>query len=126
VSTNDEKLQYLSERMKKQYYQLSKEISRLEEEWRKTTFGTASDAKEREIRRLKAQVQDLDRYIESKMIEKQKVVLDPYSFLTSPSPSPTFYSSFSNPPDHFFPKASLTWSLPTAAAYKKKLEPPKK
>jgi len=88
--------------MKKQYHQLSKKISLLEEEWRKTTFE-ASDAKEREIRRLKAQVQDLDRYIESKMIEKQKTVLDPYSFLTPPSP--TFYSPFPNPPDYFFPKA---------------------
>ena len=56
--------------MKKQYHQLSKEISRLEEEWRKTTFEATSDAKEKEIKRLKAQVQDLDRYIESKMIEK--------------------------------------------------------
>ena len=44
----------------KQYHQLSKEIARLEEEWRKSTFGAESDAKEREIRRLKAQVQDLD------------------------------------------------------------------
>ena len=68
VSTNDENLPYLSERMEKQHHQLSKEISRLEEEWRKTAFGVASNAKEREIRRLKAQVQDLDRYIESKII----------------------------------------------------------
>ncbi|KAH1197279.1 polyprotein [Glycine max] len=104
VNTNDERLQYLSERMKKHYHQISKEISRLEEEWRKTTFGAVSDAKEREIRRLKAQVQDLDRYIESKMIEKQKF----------------------NPPDYFFPKASLSWSLPTTSAYKKKSEPPKR
>ena len=99
MSTNDEKLQYLSERMKKQYHQLSKEISRFEEEWRNTTFGAAFDAQKREIRRLKAQVQDLDRYIESKMIEKQKAVLDPYSFLTPPS---TFYSQSPNPPDYFF------------------------
>ena len=110
--------------MKKQYHQLSKEIVRLEEEWRKTTFGAASDAKEREIRRLKAQVQDLDRYIGSKMTEKQKSVLDPYSFLTPHSP--TFYSPFPNPPDYLFPKASQSWSLPTASAYKKKPEPPKK
>ena len=102
VSTNDERIQYLSKRMKKQYHQLSKEISRLEEEWRNTTFGAVSAAKEREIRRFKAQVQDLDRYIESKMIEKQKAVLDPYSFLTPPS---TFYSQSPNPPDYFFPKA---------------------
>ena len=124
MSTNDKKLQYLSERMKKQYHLLSKEISCLVEEWRKTTFRAASDAKEREIRRLKAQVQDLDRYIESKMIVKQKYVLDPYSFLTPPSP--TFYSPFPNPSDYFFPKASQSWSLPTALAYKKKPEPPKR
>ncbi|KAG5032675.1 hypothetical protein JHK82_016250 [Glycine max] len=124
VSTNDEKLQYLPDRMKKQYHQLSKEIARLEEEWRKTAFGVASNAKEREIRRLKAQVQDLDRYIESKIIEKQKSVLDPYSFLTPPSP--TFYSPFPNPPYYFFSKASQSWSLPTTSAYKKKSEPPKK
>ena len=104
--------------MKKQYHQLSKEISRLEEEWRNTTFGAVSAAKEREIRRFKAQVQDLDRYIESKMIEKQKSLLDPYSFLAPPSP--TFYSPFQNPPNYFFPKASPSWSLPTASAYKKK------
>ena len=58
------------------------------------------------------------------MTEKQKFVLDPYSFLTPPSP--TFYSPFPNPPDYFFPKASQFWSLPTVLAYKKKLEPPKK
>ena len=50
--------------------------------------------------------------------------MDPYSFLTPPSP--TFYSPFPNPPDYFFPKASQSWSLPTASAYKKKPEPPKK
>jgi len=58
------------------------------------------------------------------MIEKQKVVLDPYSFLTPPSP--TFYSSFPSPPDYFLPKASSSWSLPTVSAYKKKPEPPKR
>ena len=42
--------------MKKQYHQLSKEIACLEDEWKKNTFGAVSDAKEREIRRLKAQV----------------------------------------------------------------------
>ena len=58
------------------------------------------------------------------MTEKQKFVLDPYSFLTPPSP--TFYSPFPNPPDYFVPKASQSWSLPIASAYKKKPEPPKR
>ena len=123
VSTGDEKFQYLSERTEKQYHQLSKEITRLEDEWKNTTFGAILDAKEREIRRLKAQVQDLDRYIESKMREKQKSVIDPDPFLAPPSP--TFYSTFQNPPYYFFPKASSSWSLPTASACKKKPEPKK-
>ena len=58
------------------------------------------------------------------MIEKQKSMLDPYSFLAPPSP--TFYSPSQNPLDYFFPKASPSWSLPIASAYKKKTEPPKK
>ena len=52
------------------------------------------------------------------MIEKQKSMLDPYSFLAPPSP--TFYSPSQNPLDYFFPKASSSWSLPRAPAYKKK------
>ena len=39
--------------------------------------------------------------------------------------SPTFYSPFQNPQDYFFPKASSSWSLPTASAYKKKSKPKK-
>jgi len=46
VSTNDKRY-CLKGWMKKQYHQLSKEISRLEEEWRKTTFGAAAHAKKK-------------------------------------------------------------------------------
>jgi len=54
LEKSDEKLQLLSSKMRKYYKQLSSEISRLEEEWKSMTFGEASHAKEREIRRLKA------------------------------------------------------------------------
>ena len=57
------------------------------------------------------------------MREKQKFVLDPYSFLAPHSP--TFHSPFQNPPDYFFPKASSSWSLPTASTYKQKSKPKK-
>jgi len=48
------------------YKQLSLEISRLKEEWKSMTFGEASHAKEREIRRLKAQIKEMDDYIAAK------------------------------------------------------------
>jgi len=123
VRTNDERLQYLSERMKKQYHQLSKEISYLEEEWRKPIFGAISNAKEREIRRFKAQVQDLDRYIKLKMIEKQKFVRSLLIF----SPLLLLLAILhSRILQIIFPKASSSRSLPTTSAYKKKSELPKK
>ncbi|BAT74322.1 hypothetical protein VIGAN_01197100 [Vigna angularis var. angularis] len=64
MKNTDARLEHLFERMKEHYVYLTAEISRLEEEWKRTTFGETSQAKEREIKKLKAQLQDLDHYIE--------------------------------------------------------------
>jgi len=55
---SNDRLQHLSDKMQRYYKQLSAEISCLERQWKETTFGPAFDAKEREIRRLKAQIYD--------------------------------------------------------------------
>ncbi|QCE06157.1 hypothetical protein DEO72_LG9g1168 [Vigna unguiculata] len=53
IEETDGRILHLSERMQKHYHHLSLEISRLEKEWKTTSFGKASDQKEREIRSLK-------------------------------------------------------------------------
>jgi len=82
LEKSDEKLQLLSSKMRKYYKQLSSEISRLDEEWKSMTFGEASHAKEREIRRLKAQIKELDDYISAK--ERQQADSCP-SLFNAPS-----------------------------------------
>jgi len=117
LEKSDEKLQLLSSKMRKYYKQLSSEISRLEEEWKSMTFGEASHAKEREIRRLKAQIKDIDDYIAAK--ERQQADTFPSLFnATQP------YTSFQNPSSYFQPKP--TWSLPTASPHRARQNPKKK
>jgi len=114
LEKSDEKLQLLSSKMRKYYKQLSSEISRLEEEWKSMTFGEASHAKEREIRRLKAQIKEMDDYIAAK--ERQQADSFPSLFnATQP------YTSFQNPSSYFQQK--LTWSLPTASPHRARQNP---
>ncbi|QCD84057.1 hypothetical protein DEO72_LG2g4407 [Vigna unguiculata] len=79
IEETDGRILHLSERMQKHYHHLSLEISRLEKEWKTTSFGKASDEKEREIRSLKSQIQELDDLIAKK--EKQLYHPDPYAFM---------------------------------------------
>jgi len=118
---SNDRLQHLSDKMQKYYKQLSQEISRLEKQWKETTFGPASDAKEREIRRLKAQIHDLDEIIAQKKRHLCSFP-DPYSFLTTPklfTPSP-FYGPSSKP------QMTTSWTLPTATAHRARKKPEEK
>ncbi|QCD84109.1 Viral movement protein [Vigna unguiculata] len=98
--------------------QAEEDISRLEKQWKETTFGPASDAKEKEIRTLKAQIHDLDQIIAQK--ERHLCSFpDPYSFLTAPklfTPSP-FYGPSSKS------QTTTSWTLPTATAYRTRKQP---
>ncbi|WVZ19542.1 hypothetical protein V8G54_006864 [Vigna mungo] len=114
----DALLEDLSERMKEHYAYLTTEISRLEEEWKKTTFGETSQAKEREIKKLKAQLQDLDHYIESKMKEKQLSFSDPFY----PPPFTPFLPLF-HPSSSTIHKSKQTYQLPTATTFRIKQKP---
>ena len=114
IEETDGRLLHLSERMQKHYQHLSLEISRLENEWKITSFGKASDEKEREIRKLKSQIQELDEIIVRK--EKQLYYPDPYAFVPSLLPS-TRISSF-HPPYQSSP-----WVLPTASAHRTRKQP---
>ncbi|WVY90316.1 hypothetical protein V8G54_035830 [Vigna mungo] len=105
MKNTDARLELLFERMKDHYVHLT-EISRLEEEWKKTTFGETSHATKREIKKLKAQVHDLDHYIESKIKEKQ------FSFPDSFSPPPftpyqPLFQPSSSMPQHKKPEKLL-------------------
>jgi len=53
---SDGKLQLLSSKMRKYYKDFNKKICQLEEKFRKMRFGSESNAKDREIKRLKAQI----------------------------------------------------------------------
>ncbi|QCD84079.1 hypothetical protein DEO72_LG2g4429 [Vigna unguiculata] len=114
IEETDGRLLHLSERMHKHYQHLSLEISRLENEWKITSFGKASDEKEKEIRKLKSQIQELDDIIARK--EKQLYYPDPYAFVP-PLLSSTRISSF-HPPYQSSP-----WALPTASAHRTRKQP---
>ncbi|RDX90392.1 hypothetical protein CR513_27747, partial [Mucuna pruriens] len=116
LERSDEKLVLLSNKMRRYYHQLTVNISRLKAEWKNTRFGEASNAKEREIRKLKAQLQDLDNYIERKMKERQDLPPDPYAFI--PSSLPTYRTPFQQPSSSLFSSPQKTWTLPTASAYR--------
>jgi len=113
LEKSDEKLQLLSSKMRKYYKQLSSKISRVEEEWKSMTFGEASHAKEREIRRLKAQIKELDDYISAK--ERQQADSFPSLFNVTQS------YTFQNPSSYFQQKP--TWSLPTASPHRARQNP---
>ncbi|RDX80469.1 hypothetical protein CR513_38976, partial [Mucuna pruriens] len=118
LDRSDERLDLLSEKMKKLYHQLKDDIVRLDSEWKKTKFGEASNQKEREVRRLKAELQEMENYMDRKMKEKQGLPTEPFSFVPSSIYRTTFQqpSSFFNPP----PK---TWILPTVGAYRTRTKP---
>ncbi|WVY98415.1 hypothetical protein V8G54_030566 [Vigna mungo] len=83
VKNTDARLELLSERMKEHYVHLTAEISRLEEEWKMTTFGEASHATEREIKKLKAQLHDLDHYIDPPPFTPYRPLFQPSSSTVS-------------------------------------------
>ncbi|WVZ06035.1 hypothetical protein V8G54_019381 [Vigna mungo] len=118
VKNTNARLELLSERMKEHYVHLTAEISRLEEEWKMTTFGEASHATEREIKKLKAQLHDLDHYIESKIKEKQS----PFPDTLSPPPF-TPYRPLFQPSSFTGHKSKQPYSLPTATTFRNKQKP---
>ncbi|WVY93330.1 hypothetical protein V8G54_032418 [Vigna mungo] len=104
--------------MKDHYVHLTAEISRLEEEWKRTTFGETSHATKREIKKLKAQLHDLDHYIESKIKEKQL----PFPDTLSPPPF-TPYRPLFQPSSSTIHKSKQTYCLPTATSFRNKQKP---
>jgi len=114
IEETDGRILHLSERMQKHYHHLSLEISRLEKEWKTTSFGKASDEKEREIRSLKSQIQELDDLIAKK--EKQLYHPDPYAFV------PPLLTSTRTSPFHP-PYQPSSWTLPTASAHRTRKQP---
>ncbi|RDX86622.1 hypothetical protein CR513_32028, partial [Mucuna pruriens] len=124
VDKCDERLEVLSERMRKLYHQLTAEISKNEEEWRKLKFGEESNKKEREVRRLKAELYELENYIERKMRERQEEressLRGSSSYMTSSiHVSPMFLP----PPESFFIPPPKPWALPTSTPFRESRRP---
>ncbi|RDX84613.1 hypothetical protein CR513_34315, partial [Mucuna pruriens] len=124
VDKCDERLEVLSDRMRKLYHQLTAEISKNEEEWRKLKFGEESNRKEREVCRLKAELYELENYIERKAKERQEEressLRGSSSYMTSSiHVSPMFLP----PPPSFFTPPPKQWTLPTATPFKESRRP---
>ena len=117
VDESEKRLQYLSSKMRKYYKKLLTDISQLEEELRHTKFGEEMNAKDREIRKLSAQIRDLDAQIDYLMkAEKtpaKSLDPDPIS-LFAPPPLASYTSPFQTPPPYFTTPSFQPPSFPSA------------